>query len=98
MAAATSVKTGGLVTSTAAEIQIQFTDLPIGAAVSVLTELVSGSVQYGVYENTTAFVPQIDASQETVSTAGSKRMFDIQNGIFNLRCKGSGTFSVTHVK
>lgn len=98
MAGATNVRAGGLVTSTAAEIQLNLVDIQNDntAVVEVFIELVSGSVQFGVYENTTVFAPQIDSSQRTFSTAGDKAIFTVYPTIYNLRCKGVGTFSITY--
>ena len=94
MAAATNVRAGGLVTSTAAEIQLNLLDPQTQPNQKVYVEWVSGSVQFGVYEDTVAFVPQIDASQATLSAAGLFTF--IVNSEFRLRCKGVGTFRISY--
>jgi len=95
MAAATNVRAGGLVTSTAAEIQLNLIEPQTQPNQEVMVEWVSGSVQFGVYEDTVAFVPQIDSSQATLSAAGDKFIFTI-NSEFRLRCKGVGTFRISY--
>ena len=94
MAAATNVRAGGLVTSTAAEIQLNLLDPQTQPNQEIYVEWVSGTVQFGVYEDTVAFVPQIDASQATLSGAGLFTF--IVNSEFRLRCKGSGTFRISY--
>jgi hypothetical protein len=95
MAAATDVRSGGLVTSTAAEIQLNLVGVIEGTVQNVLCEWVSGSFKLGVYENTTVLSPLIDSGQASLTAAGDKMILTVENGKFNLRCVGVGTFRVS---
>jgi len=94
MAAATTVKNGENVSSTATEIQLLLTRPYDDHLQYVRIELVSGSVQFGVYADETAFTPRI-TTERTFSTAGDKAVFTVENGKYNLRCKGVGVFTIT---
>jgi hypothetical protein len=94
MANPTTLVNGQNVTSVASETEYELTrpfDIPFQY---VRIELVSGSVQFGVFEKTTVFTPQIN-TERTYSTAGDKVIFTVENGKFNLRAKGSGVFTIT---
>lgn len=95
MAAATDVRTGYLVTSTAAEIQLNLLGVIGGTVQDVLCEWVSGTVRLGVFENTTVLSPEIvSANHATLAAAGDKAILRVENGKFNLRCVGVGTFKI----
>lgn len=90
----TVIKKGQLITSTSTEQDLALAGpYEDGTVQTVYIELVSGTVQFttGPAEGS----PVINATYRTYSTAGDKIILTVQTGKHNLRCVGSGTFSVT---
>lgn len=99
MAASTTVRAGQLVTSTEAETQYTLAEIQSdgAATVTVFLELVSGSVKWGVREDTDVLTPALDSNYRTFSTAGDKAIFTVaRDGTFNLRAVGVATWSITY--
>lgn len=91
------VKSGHLVTSTASETELNLLALQIrnnNQIPAVFIELVSGSVQFGVFAK--GLSNQITASHRTYSTAGDKIIMTFLDKYSTVYCKGSGTFSITY--
>lgn len=94
---ALDVRSGFLVTSTASETELNLLELQVfnnDQIPVVFIELVSGSVQFGVFGK--GRTSQITASHRTYSTVGDKLILTILDNKTTVYCKGSGTFSITY--
>lgn len=92
---ATNIKNGEVVTSTANEQEFELTGTYIRPLTSVRLLYKTGTVQFGVGEKKTVFTPVITSSNSSLSGTGDRAIVDVENGVFNLRLKGSGTVEVT---
>jgi hypothetical protein len=92
---ATTIKNGEVVTSTATEQEFEISRPYTDPIQSVRLLWKSGTVQFGVGEKKTAFTPVITSSNDSLAASGDKALVDVENGVFNLRLKGSGTVQVT---
>lgn len=80
---------GQLVTVTTNEAEYDLTEPFDQPLQLVRLELVSGTLQTGVKEKATFFVPSLN-TEATYSTAGDKWAHTIESGNVNLRMKASG--------
>jgi hypothetical protein len=94
MAHPTSIKNGDSVSVGATETEYELSGLKDFPLTLVRLELVSGTIQSGTATKADTFVPSL-TTEASYSTAGDKWALTVQNGVVNLRMKGTGVVKVT---